>query len=257
MLVPKTEDTLIKKNEDIHEDYIVLDVDENQYNDYRLLYIDITEGDEKAIEDYIKYIEKLVRKSFEYNQYIFICKTEFDLNKCAFFKNINFEESRKISLEMHHYPLTLYDIVSIIVSDRMKKSSENPGNMTYYNNLLNPFDIAKEVMKCHYEGIIGLVPMSLTPHELYHQGKLFIPLTKDYVFGNYNAFIKKYNVMEIDNFKEKLGFINSKTKDLMEGGLELNLEKLTIKEVYVNMQNTEKMKKIEIKEESEEEDTKE
>ena len=75
MLVPKVENTSIEQNENINEDYIVLDVDEHQQNDYRILYIDIMDGsDEKALEQYIHYIEKLVRKSFEYNQYIFLFK---------------------------------------------------------------------------------------------------------------------------------------------------------------------------------------
>ena len=248
MLVPKVENTSIEQNENINEDYIVLDVDEHQQNDYRILYIDIMDGsDEKALEQYIHYIEKLVRKSFEYNQYIFLCKTEFDLKKCALFKNLNFEEARKkITLEMHHYPLTLYDIISVIISNKLELISKNPGDMDTYNTVLNPFKIAKEVMKCHYEGIIGLVPMSLTPHQLYHKGKLFIPLTKDYVFGNYEEFIKRYNVKELNNFNDKLLFIENKTKELIENNDVNNLEKLTIKEVYINMQDAEKMKKIEI-----------
>jgi len=55
---------------------------------------------------------------------------------------------------------------------------------------LNPLLIAEEVTSLHYRNLIGLIPLSVTVHELVHNGKLFIPLQN--IFGGYVEFIEKY-----------------------------------------------------------------
>jgi len=244
MLVPKLEEVL--KNTKIEEgDHIILPVNENDYADFRELYMDIYE-DEKSLADYTKQIVKMIRSSYEYRKYIKLLKTEFDLTKCAFFKNIDISDGCKISFEMHHYPFTIFDIVSIVIQDRMKDSAEDPTNSDKFNRALNPFSITKEVMRLHYEGKVGLVPLTVTPHELYHAGELFIPLTKDFVFGNYDAFIEQYGAKDYSNYKEVLNLIENKTKEIVDGESELDLSKLQIKKVYLEMQNTNFLEKVKL-----------
>lgn len=125
---------------------------------------------------YIKYIENLIRSSYEYRQYIGILKSHMDLTKCRFIDAADINEA-KVSLEMHHYPFTLFELVSFHKS----YIETTEGQAAAWN----PFKIAKNIMKMHFEGKIGLVPLSLTAHELVHEGYLFIPLNDEFVFGNW------------------------------------------------------------------------
>jgi hypothetical protein len=52
------------------------------------------------------------------------------------------------------------------------------------------YEVANEVMECHYEGIVGLLPLSVTVHELVHSGKLFIPL--QFIDEGFNTFLNRY-----------------------------------------------------------------
>lgn len=247
MLVPNIEKTF-KSNERVEEDHIVLPVDVTNCTDFRELYMDIFD-DESALDDYIKMIVRMTRNTYEYRKYIKILKTEFDLTKCAFFKNLDILNLKKVSFEMHHYPFTIYDIVNIVIQERMKDSTDDPSNKQKFNKVLNPFSVAKEVLKLHYEGKVGLVPLSLTPHELYHAGELFIPLTKEFVFGNYDEFISQYNALNYSNYKEVLNLIQNKTNEIVDGTTELDLSRLQIKKVYIEMQNVNFLEKIELERE--------
>lgn len=233
MLIPKIDQ--IFKEENTEDDSIIVNVDENNCIDFRENYLDILE-DDKERDKYIKYIEKIVRHSFEYRMYISTLKNEFNLTGCAFFKNLNLDDC-KISLEFHHYPFTLYDIVNIILENRIIDHNDDPSVQEKFDKIFNPFSIAKETMMLHYKNKVGLVPLALTPHELYHSGNLFIPLTKNYVFGRYDLLDEDYNI-DFGNYKYILEILNNKTEEILNGQNELNLEKLKIKKVYVNMKNT-------------------
>ena len=52
------------------------------------------------------------------------------------------------------------------------------------------FDVSEEVMKVHYQNMVGLIPLSTTVHEIVHDGQLFIPLQA--VKGNFVKFFSKY-----------------------------------------------------------------
>ena len=92
--------------------------------------------DETEMNKYIKRIEKMVRSSYEYRDYIKFLKDEIDMNKCAFFPNLSRED---VSLEIHHAPFTLYDITAIVL------------NETRINDInATTFDVANKVMKLHF-----------------------------------------------------------------------------------------------------------
>ena len=113
------------------------------------------------------------------------------MNKCAFLKNVSNAETPKIKVELHHYPFTLMDITEIVYNKR-----------AYYQESLSPRMVAKEVMELHAKGLVGLIPLSETVHELYHNGRLFIPIDK--VFGRYRVFIQYYDP-----------FISTEQKDII------------------------------------------
>lgn len=142
-----------------------------------------SEDDVKSEEQYNKYIEKIIRSSFEYKSFTKALKTEMDLTKCKFIPEVDVEDDRKLTLEMHHYPLSLYDIVS---SYREKLKTNYKHKEAYES-----FKVAEDVIKMHFEGNIGIVPLSYTAHELAHNGDLFIPLNEDFVFGNFEGLFEQ------------------------------------------------------------------
>lgn len=135
--------------------------------------------DDKSYQKLIKKIERFVRSSLEYREYIDFLKSEINMNQCALFSNLDRTEMSGISLEIHHSPLTLYDITSIVTNKHIMD-----------NKKINPLRIAEEVMKLHFMGKVGLIPLSVTVHQLVHNGDVFIPLDK--VYGNISGFISEY-----------------------------------------------------------------
>ena len=133
--------------------------------------------DDSELNKYIKRIEKIVRSSYEYREYIKFLKDEIDMNQCAFLPSLSRDD---VSLEIHHAPFTLYDITAIIL---------NEARINYAGEI-TPFLIAERVMKAHFDGLVGLIPLSLTVHQLVHNGDIFIPL--DYVHGDVKGFYNKY-----------------------------------------------------------------
>lgn len=134
-------------------------------------------SDIKAIKKFIKNIESRIRASNEYKDYIGHLNNSIGINRCSIFGNITNED--EVSLEFHHYPFTLYEIVEIVINDKVKKGEQ-----------FTSFDIIDTVLDLHAKNMIGLVKLSKTAHELVHAGQIFVKL--DSVFGKVNDFIEMY-----------------------------------------------------------------
>lgn len=158
--------------------------------------------DEKQLKKYFKAIERMVRQSFEYREFISYIKTNFNMDQCAFIKS---EKGTEFKVEQHHYPFTLYDIVEIVYRKRV-----------YYGELLDVEMVAKEVTMLHYKLIIGLIPLSKTAHQLHHDGKLFIPVDK--VLGRYNVFVELYKPFMTTDQLETLSRIESYSENYTDIG---------------------------------------
>lgn len=135
----------------------------------------------KELINYFKSIERICRNSHSYKKFIKFLREEVDMVKCSFYENVNNIDTFSIKIHIHHTPLTLYDIVTTVYSKRLSNHES-----------LTELMVAKEVMWCHYNMMVGLIPLSETIHELVHNGQLFIPLNK--VFGLYSNFIQLYNL---------------------------------------------------------------
>ena len=127
----------------------------------------------------IKRIEKYVRSSMEYRDCIAFLREYVGMDACAFFSNVNKETSKRIRIEIHHSPLTLYDICSIIINKRMQCKQS-----------LLIEAVAYEVLWVHYSLMLGLIPLSETVHELVHTNYIFVPT--DRVYGYYKQFVQTY-----------------------------------------------------------------
>lgn len=136
-------------------------------------------NDEKSFTKYLQDIEKVVRTSFEYKQMINYLRNYCDMNKCSFYQSVSNADTPKIHIEIHHDPLSLYDIVVIVYNKRAA-----------FRESLEVEHVAKEVMYLHYDMQIGLIPLSETVHELVHNQYLFVPSNK--VYGKYKQFVMDY-----------------------------------------------------------------
>ena len=102
----------------------------------------------------------------EYRDYIAYLKEYVDMTHCAFFNNVENSQGSRVRIEIHHEPLTLYDIVKTVVNKHIDEGIP-----------LNDFFIADEVMLLHYTNKVGLVPLSKSVHQIIHNSnELIIPL---------------------------------------------------------------------------------
>lgn len=151
--------------------------------------------------DYVKFIksiEKLVRSSIEYRDYISMTKDTLDMNRCALYKNLD-RSILPISIEIHHSPFTLFEITAV-------------ASNAYFNHYgyYNPRAIANAVLKLHYKGYVGLIPLSKTVHKLVHRGDIFLPVNVP--FGDWELFEHLYQKYFTDDqrasisYKKKLSY---------------------------------------------------
>lgn len=168
------------------------DIPEYNLYDYDL-------NDDKSFKKYIQNIERDVRSSFEYKAFIQYLREYMDMNQCAFYKNINNTDMGKVRIEIHHEPLSLYDIGIIVYNKRLA-----------FNESLEEEYVAKEVMYLHYNLMVGLIPLAETVHQLVHAQYLFVPTTA--VLGKYREFCDRYKQYMLPEQLETLEHIEEATK---------------------------------------------
>lgn len=135
---------------------------------------------DRDLDKFIKRIERIVRSSIEYRDIMAYLRQNVDFDKCAFFNHITKEDNTKIRIEIHHEPLTLYDITKIVLQKYIKEGFE-----------IDDLYIAEEVMELHYTNMVGLIPLSKTIHQVVHKSdKIVIPIHMCY--GNYQKFLDIY-----------------------------------------------------------------
>lgn len=155
-------------------------------------------NDEKSFKKYMQAIERCVRGSFEYKAMIQYLREYMDMNQCAFYQNVNNTDTTKVHIEIHHEPLSLYDICLIVYNKRVA-----------YHEPLDEEYVAKEVMFLHYNLMVGLIPLAETVHQLVHAQYLFVPTTA--VLGKYREFIDRYKDFMIPEQLETIEHIEQAT----------------------------------------------
>ena len=177
--------------------------------------------DDKDFDKYIKYIEKIVRNSFEYRKFIEFLLENIGMDKCSFMENVTNAETFKIQIHLHHHPFDLYTITIIVYKRRFeaKESIETEA-------------VAKEVMWVHSNLLIGLIPLCETVHELVHNFYLFIPI--DNVLGLVDMFIELYKPWITD---EQMNIYNSIVEYSRIYNEESNKNPLVRKYIYIDHQS--------------------
>ena len=156
-------------------------------------------NDEKSFKKYIQNLEKDVRSSYEYKALIKYLREYMDMNQCAFYKNVNNIDTTRIKIEIHHEPLSLYDICVIVYNKRVA-----------FHEPLDEEYVAKEVMYLHYNLLVGLIPLAETVHQLVHAQYLFVPTTA--VLGKYKEFVDRYHDYMLPEQIEALEHIEEATR---------------------------------------------
>ena len=185
---------------------------------------------EKDKEKFIKRIENVVRSSMEYRDYVAYLKEYVNMNHCTFFNNVENGQGSRVRIEIHHEPLTLFDIVKTVVNKHLDEAIP-----------LNDLYIADEVMELHYMNKVGLIPLSKSLHQIIHNSnEIIIPLTL--VYGDYKAFIEEYNdyldEVVLDKLENKINDTKAFTSEMAN--------KLTPTYVYVSVDGYELPQKVEI-----------
>ena len=174
------------------------------------------EFDEKRIAS----IERLIRSSYEYRSFITYMKNDLHITKDMLLPGLDISKY-KFSLEMHHYPFTLFDLVDIIGRYLIKNNKSTDRGVSN-------FDIGELVMKEHYAGNVGLIPLSESMHKAFHNGAIKIPWSSVYSNNNVDKFVAKYRSSITDEEYDK--YITAKTIDslaAMENNKDI-LKKLTV-----------------------------
>lgn len=182
------------------------------------LYEEFFEND-RTYTKFVKKLEVIIRSSPEMRRYIQYLKNNLDLNSCSILKNADMSE---VKIELHHYPFSLYDITHIVLNYR------KINRMSY-----STIEIAEEVVHLHYQNVIGLIPVSETIHDLAHSGSIILPLQD--VYGNYKAFIQKYNAAIHSDYFARLRKLIEYSQSLE--ALEKNNEMLEIRPVNWQLTN--------------------
>ena len=155
----------------------------------------------RARDKFISTVENYIRASFEYREFIQHLKNKVDMKRCALCK-ISTDNGKRYSIEMHHDPFKLYDMVDIEIIRREIEGEP-----------LDILSISEAVVEMHYEGIVGLIPLSKTQHQLVHSGKVFIPL--NYIYHDYSAYYNRFEDI-IDE--------NTRIRDMIEAKVRMSLE---------------------------------
>lgn len=133
---------------------------------------------------FIKTVEKMVRTSSYYTDYIAELKMTYGLNHCMILSNINdstSDDNKKVSIEMHHGPLmTLYDVVSLITNDCL-----------FNEQSISSFKICDLVLKEHFQHNIQVIMLCKTVHQAVHKGKIFI--NPKQCIGDIGTLLEKYS----------------------------------------------------------------
>jgi hypothetical protein len=154
--------------------------------------------DEARIQKFEKSVKELVRKSREYDTYLAMLKSNCSMMS---FDNVQSRiSSEDCSIEMHHYPFTIEDIVEIVFNHHVARKEK-----------MTTFSLAKEIMELHYKHNIGLVPLDITNHEMAHTGDIFI--SNKQIFGNWRKFMEDYKdgiSVELSNKVKRLDELSEK-----------------------------------------------
>lgn len=147
--------------------------------------------DERGRTSFIKEVVTQVRRCPEYGRYRAYLVENVDMDHCSILSNLSAEEVSAAELEIHHFPLGLYDIAELVL-----------GQMESEGARISTMSVAHRVMAYHWRGMVGLVPLVKTLHEMAHAGQLRVDPRM--VHGNWGALLDECRSGVTEHLAEKL-----------------------------------------------------
>ena len=143
---------------------------------------------------YIKNIEKQIRGSIEYKNWVQKLREERGAYKCL----ISESTLDDCTIEVHHLPFTLFDIVDTVISNQKGQFCT--------------FTISLEIMQLHFDDFIGWVPLTHTLHEKVHNG--IVEIKPEQIRGKFYEFAVNYKVpndimRKVNPVLKELGYVNA------------------------------------------------
>lgn len=130
---------------------------------------------------FYKGVEKMVRKhKFIQSIYPKYLKEVVGLNTCQMMPGIEADDKNKIRIEMHHFPLTLFDVCEIVT--KHMRAHEYPH--------INTFSVANEVVEQHRLNNVRVVFLSKSIHEKVHEDGIYINYNQG--FGDTLRFLELF-----------------------------------------------------------------
>ena len=192
------------------EEYHILEYDENNVLhidkipqiDFDMRYFEYNEQD-------VKRVERIIRSSSEYRDYIYFMKSNLNVNHCSYYEGYSMQNG--LTIELHHAPFTLFNITEAVMARSM-----------HDNGYWETFRIAAEVVLLHYEFKVGLTPLNPTAHKLVHSQilkvhpKIVIGDWKTF-YGEYQAFLSEdANKNYLEAIDLENNFKNAEIPKIME-----------------------------------------
>jgi hypothetical protein len=147
---------------------------------------------------FINSVERQVRSSPEYKDWISYLRGELGATECSLTHEVNDETS----VEIHHHPISLFNVCSIICNTLMTKGE-----------FFSTFDVAQFVIALHFQGKVGFIPLVKSIHEKFHNGFLDIPI--DLVKGDWRFLVDNFvcppEVQVVVNKFASIGLANAST----------------------------------------------
>lgn len=155
------------------------------------------------VEVYKRFLENAIssfRKSRTYRHYKAYLM-DLGLDRCQFhsaLKSSENKEEKMVDLEMHHAILTIFDIALII--------TEHVLNTTGY---ITTFDLIHILKWVHKNNMVGVVMLSKTAHQLYHNTNEFF-IHPSMVFGKWWEFLFEFKYgITVDIANKLIWYLNT------------------------------------------------
>ena len=121
-------------------------------------------------DEFIKAVERIVRTSLEYRTIIADKRGNDNENSCDLLSEYDFSD-KSTKLQMHHI-IPLYDICRAAAEKLILDKQKN----------ITTFDVANLVMQWHYENAFLYAFLSVSAHQLVHDGQYTVPM--EHIKGN-------------------------------------------------------------------------
>lgn len=143
-----------------------------------------------------KYMTNAVRRVMEFKDFMYGMKHKMKLNNCTLYKNYSIDKG--FHVELHHAPLTLFNITEAICNKQYDENKDENGE----NGWINEWRVKEEVIQVHYRFNVGVIPLNPTAHSLADSGVM--KLHPDWISGDWRSFVKEYDKYISDDARRRI-----------------------------------------------------